>query len=118
MGKYPHSKLHSFFSNWHWKKCKPKAWLCDIDRIWVELRGKGPIAVFDLKTENDKLTPAGERLGRWFENHDVPFYVVTMKTTTITTFVVYRPKTDGWKSLSENQMIKWIDNDLQTEVIG
>jgi len=118
MGKFPHSKIHEFFSDWHYRKCKPSAYLCDIDRIWVELRKGVPVAVFDLKTEKDKLTEAGAILGRWFELVNVPFYVVSLRLIDISEdkaimkFTVWRPETDDFKTLSEEQMIAWINHDL------
>jgi len=116
MGKYPHSKLHSAFSDWHIKKCKKTSYLCDIDRIWVEMRyGKGPIAVFDLKTETDTLSKAGEILGQWFEAHEIPFYIIQVRFTDVESrqFKVwncYRPKTDEFVLRTEYQMIDWINN--------
>jgi len=121
MGKFPHSKIHEAFSNWHYRKCKPNAYLCDIDRIWVELRKGVPVAVFDLKTEGDKLTEAGATLGKWFELVNVPFYVVSIRIIDIGSdkairkFTVWRPETDNLKTLSEEQMIAWINQDLSVK---
>jgi len=83
----------------------------------VELRGGGPVAVFDLKTETDKLTYAGEVLGKWFEKNNVPFYVVVIQIREIgiRSFMVWRPKTDSFKKFSEEEMIQWINNDLKPE---
>jgi len=119
LGKFSHSKLHEAFSDWHYQKCKSNAFLCDVDRIWVELRNGKPIAVFDLKTETDKLTHVGNVLGKWFEEKDVPFYVVVIKTCGeeigIRSFTIWRPKTDSFKEFTEEEMIQWINDDLKPE---
>jgi len=114
MGKFPHSNLHSIFSDWHYKKCKSTAYLCDIDRIWVELRESKPKAVFDLKTERDTLSVAGKILGEWFESLNIPFYIVQIRVVGYEQkqFTVYRQKTDTLITLKETEMIQWINNDL------
>lgn len=118
MGKFPHSKLHGAFSDWHYRKCKPSAFLCDIDRIWVEIREGKPIAVFDLKLEGDTLTHAGKILGEWFELNEIPFYIVQVKLQdvgqkTFRNFICYRPKTDELIERNEDRMIEWINRDFK-----
>jgi len=117
MGKFPHSKIHEAFSDWHYRKCKRDAVLCDVDRIWVELRGGHPVAVFDLKTETNHLTDAGKALGRWFEAKNVPFYVVVIKIlgVGVRSFTIWRPETDSFRELSEEEMVQWINDDLKPE---
>jgi len=114
MGKYPHSRLHDVFSNWHWKKCASASYLTDIDRLWMELRGTYPAAVFDLKTGADDLTWAGEVAGNWFEEKKVPFFIVHIgkvdsKRIVLDDFTITRPKTNHTFHMMESQMIQWID---------
>jgi hypothetical protein len=111
MGKFPNSELHKMFSNWHWKKCKRDAFLCDIDRLWVEMRDGTPKAVFDLKWGSDTLSGIGRQLATWFEAMNVPFYIVEIQES-FDSFKVYRFKTDSLIQFNEAQMINWINSDL------
>jgi len=111
MGKYPNSKIHDIFSDWHFK-CKPYASLTDIDRIWVEIRKKEIVAVFDLKTpyevENYSEPETEQILRDFFEKQNIPYYIVIMDTTRDITFTILRK--DKKIKLTEKEMIDFINN--------
>ena len=115
MGKYPATKLLNEFSDWHWRKCSKKAYLSDIDRIWVEIRGKKPKAVFDIKRQSqDRYDPPTKSeiiLADWFEDHDIPYYNVYISNG-FSEFIVYRHLTRRRRIFSEEEMIHWINRGL------
>jgi len=122
MGKYKRSLIHDKFSDWHWRKCKKNAYLTDVDRIWVEIRKKKIIGVFDLKrmewkTPDRELTFTEEILLHFFEDkNNIPFYVVQI-TDDFKYFFITRPKL-GYKAyLTEEEMIEWIDRDLDEKFL-
>lgn len=115
MGKFAPSVLHDVFSEWHWKNCNHKAWLCDVDRIFVEIRDGKPTAVFEIKSLMDVLTYTEHLLCDWFEQHDVPYYMVQMQRKAGQLyFYVWRLKTQQIAVLHERQMAYWINHDCNT----
>jgi len=112
VGKYPPSKIHEIFSKWHYDTCKGYASLTDIDRLWVEIRYKKLVAVFDLKTPyeyNNYPEPETEQILRnFFEKQNIPYYVVVMDTKYNINFTIIR--NDKIIKLYENEMIGFINN--------
>ncbi len=79
MGKFSRTKLHDDYSDWHWKMNDTLLKGCnltDIDKIWVEVRYGKPIAVCDLKRENDEVTKTEENLYNWFLEKGLPVFIV------------------------------------------
>lgn len=114
MGKYPPSPLHSIFSDWHIKNCSRNSYLCDIDRLWVEIREGRLVAVFDIKYMDsiDKITPSEEIVYAWFEEKNVPCYTVYFpKTFQVLNKDLKVVITRKGKSLvlRERDFIEWID---------
>ena len=114
MGKYPNSKIHDMFSDWHWNYCKGNACLTDIDRIWAEIRKQKIIVVWDLKTPyefENKEEPKSEGILRdFFENQNIPYFVVVMDNlnTIHPHFTIHRH--GRIKQLSHSEMIEYINN--------
>lgn len=81
MGKFPASKLHDWYSDWHWKlrEKNPKysqLYLCDIDRFWVEVDFKNSrIWVFDIKREYDSVTATEKLVYEILKEKQIKVYV-------------------------------------------
>lgn len=118
MGKYGASLIHEWFSDWHISKCSPNAYLADQDRIWVETRYSKIVAVFDLKWKwafetIDKTTYAETIIMNFFEEHNVPCYIVIIDPIHLKpNFEINRPKTNFKVTLTEDQFIEWINSNL------
>jgi len=75
MGKYSKSKLQEKYSDWHWQFLEPQTYLSDIDGFWVETRkGRGLVAVYDLKEPNAEITMTEKIVMDWFFGK-LPFYI-------------------------------------------
>lgn len=118
MGKYPSSKLHDWFSDWHWQTCARGSTLTDIDRLWVEVRNGEPVAVFDLKDINNQKeeeTFTTRVAHEWFEKHGIPTYLVYIDRD-IPLFMVLGMQ-DNQRTFTETEMIDWIDRGLPREAM-
>lgn len=115
MGKYPPSALRMGFSDWHYYKCNPISFGMDIDFIETKKEGGHykPIAILEIQRLGDKLPD---------QSHDV--YVWLLKTLKIPIFIVetnerfekFKVQQFGTQKVmhfSEEEMIKWLDNDLR-----
>jgi len=89
MGKYPNSPIHDMYSHFHYKLIEidsrfKKAYVSDIDRIWIEHDyDNGPaLGVIDLKwiheydDGRDAITSAEKCIYDWFESKGVSVYIV------------------------------------------
>ncbi len=110
MGKYPSSKIHDLYSNFHWNKCGKHAVMTDVDRIWFEMEAGKPIAAIDLKwlASDDRMTATEYNMAEWFESHGVPWYTIWINKD-FTYFEVTRHRTRATKSMSQNEYIVWVD---------
>ncbi len=124
MGKFPHSTLHNWFSDWHFRRCSSRAWLTDVDvlwlkqRIWAEIRFPDVVAAaFDLKLPNDRLTHTEKVMQWWFEQHAVPFYTVTVQGRHDPLFTVHRQATGETAYLYESSMRRWIDAGMPADAL-
>jgi len=118
MGKLPNSRLHNWFSDWHFQKCGRHAHLTDIDRLWVELRQGRIVAVWDLKLPGDCLTRTEEIVAHFFEAHKIPFYEVVVFQGQPPAFQVKRFRQQP-VALAEWEMINWINQgDFQSIPFG
>ena len=80
MGKYPKSKLHEAYSNWHWEhndRLLQGCNLTDVDRIWVEIRDEQPKIVCDLKLDGDSITYSESILYDWLVKKGLPVFLLT-----------------------------------------
>lgn len=113
MGKYPDSPIHKDFSNWHYQRCNSTSYLSDIDRLWVELRGKKMVGVFDLKYYGpmDQINMQERTIADFFESHGVPFYFAYTNKD-FSSWTLYRHKTRKSHAFTEQMMIAWIDSGL------
>lgn len=114
MGKFSKSDLHDFYSDWHWERCDKDSWVTDIDRLWVEMGKREPIAVMDLKTVADfhnGATFQEKLLMDWFEGQKIPCYVVGIvrKGDTVKEFWVLRWKSNDMQVMSPQEYIDWVD---------
>jgi len=110
MGKLPNSRLHDWFSDWHFQKCGRHAHLTDIDRLWVELRQGKIVAAWDLKLPGDSMTRTEEIVAVFFEAHKIPFYeVVVYNRGSPPVFQVKRFRQKQPVVLAEWEMIEWIN---------
>ena len=75
MGKYPNSKIHELYSDFHWKLIElddryKRLYTSDIDRLWLEydFEREAIIAVFDIKwdgSEDAGLTATTKGIYEW-----------------------------------------------------
>lgn len=115
MGKYPPSKIHDWFSKWHYEECKKGANLTDVDRFWVEVREEKLRAVFDLKwfSVKDTELPRTEIIVlQFFERHNVPAYIVRIALTEPPEFWVRRLSSSHNERMNERRFKSWINKDL------
>ena len=124
MGKYGASLIHEWFSDWHWNKCDRNSYLTDQDRIWIETRKFQVKCVWDLKWKwafssgLDNITPSEQIVLKFFEQHGVPAYILIINPTIEPpTFELWRPETNYKTTISENELIKWIDTGLNGKPI-
>ena len=77
MGKYGRSTMKDLYSDWHWQIENGEGlFLSDIDGFWVETRkGKGLVAVYDLKEPNADITTTEKIIMDWFVGK-LPFYII------------------------------------------
>lgn len=114
MGKFNHSDLHNWYSDWHWQHCDKDSWVTDIDRLWVEMGQQNPIAVMDLKTFSDfegGATFQEKLLMDWFEARSIPCYVVGVirDNRDVTLFRVLRWQTNKVRDMAPEEYVDWID---------
>jgi hypothetical protein len=99
--------------------CKTTSYLSDIDRLWVEIRGQEPVAVFDLKFEQDRETWAEQIIRDWFESHRVPYYVLIVGRSgngdPCPPFKLRRGN-EILDFLSQDDLIAWIDSGLPDSI--
>jgi len=85
MGRYPNSKIHEMYSDWHYKLISidskyKKLYVADIDRLWIEydFLSKSIVAVVDIKWEEsgDLLTPTEKGIYEWFRKNGVVVFTV------------------------------------------
>ena len=85
MGKYPPSKINDIYSDWHWnvlgKKLGGKdCYLADVDRLWVEVRGKDGtmklVAIVDIKEPGNTATDTEKAVYDWFLLQEMPVYII------------------------------------------
>ncbi|MEM1661019.1 MAG: hypothetical protein QXR17_07785 [Candidatus Bathyarchaeia archaeon] len=111
MGKYPNSRLHDWFSDWHYRRCAKNAHLTDIDRLWVELRRGRIVAAFDLKLPGDSMTHTEEIVACFLEAHRIPYYeVYVFNDGQPPIFQVKRFRSSETLTLAEPEMIAWINS--------
>jgi len=142
MGKYPDSKIHKLFSDWHigkgkWKGkgCNSNCYLSDIDvsfnrdgnlnqRLWMWApreswppRG-APIATGDLKwmDKKDKIQPIEKWQADWYESLDVPWYTIWINDD-FTEFKIVRHKTGKTFVFTEQEMRTWINKQFPETLI-
>jgi len=111
MGKYAKSRLKDKYSDWHWQngRFRRDDFLTDIDRIWVEVRGENPIAVFDIKEPGAETTWAESKVYNWLENKGLPVFIINT-TQAFQNFKVMRWKSNGTKNFNQDQYINFINN--------
>ena len=121
MGKYPPSKLHNWYSDWHWALTKEEGqhcYLSDIDRLWIEIRyekGEGIyklIAIMDIKQSEEKVTKMEEVAYDWFEAQKLPVYVIWIDIEK-RNFIVLRWKTTTKIYFNESEYKEWIISNFQ-----
>jgi hypothetical protein len=85
MGKYPNSKIHELYSDWHIDLIKKndkykRLYVSDIDRLWIEydFNSNEIVGIIDLKWENscDTITPTEQGIYNWFKKHNVKVFIV------------------------------------------
>ena len=85
MGKYPNSKIHEKYSDWHWQLVQiddkyRRLYVADIDRLWIEydFEKKAVVAIIDLKWKNsdDGMTATEKGIYDWFLLKGVGYYIV------------------------------------------
>lgn len=85
MGRYPNSKIHELYSDWHYNLVKldskyKKLYVADIDRLWIEydFSSNSIVAVVDIKWEGsgDLLTATEKGIYEWFRCKGVCVYTV------------------------------------------
>ena len=85
MGKYPPSKINDIYSDWHYQVLGKKlqgmnCYLCDVDRLWVEVRNKAGemrlVAVMDIKEPGNTATETERAVYGWFVKNNVPVFIV------------------------------------------
>lgn len=110
MGKYPPSNLNKKYSDWHWQdtRFKRDAFLTDIDRIWVEVRGEDPIAAFDIKEPRATTTWAESKVYSWLESKGLPFFIVSTNHA-LENFKVMRWSTNATRKFNQEQYINFIN---------
>lgn len=120
MGKFAPSFIHDWFSKWHWQNCSHSSYLTDTDRIWVEVRERRFVAVFELKYPFDEGTYTEDLLTEFFEKNNIPFYKIYIRPYTYkgSVFHVFRPTKQLMATLNEKEMVEWIDNGLQETVFS
>lgn len=122
MGKYSNSKLHAWYSDWHWKKCARGSLLCDTDilvlkdggikqRLWMEMRPGTPLAVFDIKQPGDGITSTERDSNHWYEEAGLPVYIIYVEgwQRNRPTFTVTRWQSGETRLMVEAEYIRWID---------
>jgi hypothetical protein len=114
MGKFDNSELHNWYSDWHWERCDRDSWVTDIDRVWVEMGKRDPIAVMDIKTLTDfenGATFQEKLLMDWFEAHGVPCYVVGIGRDEgrAVEFRVLRWQSNQMRKMMPEEYVEWID---------
>lgn len=122
MGKYPNSAIHRNFSDWHYKECKDKAYLTDIDRLWIETRERKPKVLFDLKYKDDIITKTEKITYNWFINQNIPVFILEFRSKKwsdwrnginiqITNF-----ETSKTRRITDKELKNWIDNDFEDDI--
>ncbi len=85
MGRYPNSKIHNMYSDWHYRLIEiddkyRQLYCADIDRLWIEydFESEAIVGVIDIKWDNsvDTLTPTENGIYNWFRQHDVKVFTV------------------------------------------
>ncbi len=85
MGRYPNSKIHDLYSDWHYQLIRKdekyrRLYVADIDRLWIEydFTSEEIVGVIDIKWEGsgDTLTPTEEGIYQWFRKRGVDVYTV------------------------------------------
>ena len=110
MGKYHNSELHAWYSDWHYQHCQKDAWLTDIDRLWIEMGRRDPIAYMDLKVNGDDVTLQEMLAMDWFEARGVPAYIVYVDGLgTSPNFQVMRWKTQERREMSTAEYVDWVN---------
>lgn len=120
MGKFPNSSIHDWFSDWHLNpRVKRSAYLADVDRLWIEIRERKPVAALDLKwgDSSDGETWTEEITSEWFERHGIPYYLVQVETEPELKFRISRQVEDEEVYLTEKEMIDWINSDFDPELV-
>ena len=85
MGKYPNSKIHELYSDWHWELINKddkykRLYVSDIDRLWLEydFSRNEVVAVIDIKWDGsgDGMTATEKGVYDWFLSKGVGYYIV------------------------------------------
>ena len=85
MGKYPNSKIHELYSDFHWKLIElddryKRLYTSDIDRLWLEydFERKEVVGVLDIKwmDSGDTVTPTENGIYEWFVKNNVRIFIV------------------------------------------
>ncbi|MFX0133040.1 MAG: hypothetical protein ACFFDN_05270 [Candidatus Hodarchaeota archaeon] len=119
MGKYPNSKIHELYSDWHFNLTRIDKYKIlyqtDIDRLWVEYSFKFDtiIGIIDLKWEGseDEITPTEEAVYNWFKKHKVSVWIVYI-TKDFKQFRVKSPKGDEeiYNEIQYAEFLLWLRN--------
>jgi len=130
MGKYPNSRIHAKWSDWHKSKCNSNAYLTDTDltfkqdadirqRLWLWSQRKGwpkvfpPIAVADIKWLDgiDKIQEIEIEQAIWYESVGVRWFTIWISED-FSYFKVIRHETGEQREFTEKEMIRWINRGL------
>ena len=85
MGKYPNSKIHELYSDFHWKLIElddryKRLYTSDIDRLWLEydFERREVVGVLDIKwmDSGDTITSTENGVYEWFVKKNVRIFIV------------------------------------------
>lgn len=117
MGKYPKSELLDFYSDWHWQRCGKHCYMADCDlvlttegdsveRLWVEARDNGVVAIIDVKGKRDEVTYTEKIVyNDIVKNWKRPVYIVYANAP----YEVEKHGEDNEKHFKGFRVVRWED---------